>query len=151
MRKRHEIKHVRALLSLLILIQHFEEPFIIAVKIDLEQTKNDWQKTCGPYHIRDIANHYGVYEHLYGYAYFVPRIPMKILYNIDGKDEVTPVYYGNIIKPTDAAKQPTVQFDATIELAGAELPAKKSLWTLIMTNPDGHLTENDKEYCHWFM
>lgn len=76
---------------------------------------------------------------------------MKILYNIGDNDEVAPVYYGNIIKPTDAAKQPAVQFDATIELAGAKSSGKNSLWTLIMTNPDGHLTENDKEYVHWFM
>ena len=26
-----------------------------------------------------------------------------------------------------------------------------SLWTLVLTNPDGHLSENDAEYVHWFM
>lgn len=123
---------------------------IITVTIDLEEVKNDWQQTCGPYHIRNIANHYSVYEHLFGYAYFIPRIPMKILYNVTD-DEQAPVYYGNVIKPTDASKQPIVEFDSTIELAGAKSSAKNSLWTLIMTNPDGHLTENDKEYVHWFM
>lgn len=28
---------------------------------------------------------------------------------------------------------------------------KDSLWTLILTNPDGHLSEENSEYVHWFM
>ena len=26
-----------------------------------------------------------------------------------------------------------------------------SLWCLLLTNPDGHFTEPDAEYVHWFM
>lgn len=50
----------------------------VAVQIDLDEVKKDWLISCGPYHIRDIANHYSVYEHLFGAAYFVPRIPLNI-------------------------------------------------------------------------
>lgn len=26
-----------------------------------------------------------------------------------------------------------------------------TLWTLVLTNPDGHFTDNEKEYVHWFV
>lgn len=26
-----------------------------------------------------------------------------------------------------------------------------SLWSLVLTNPDGHLSEKDAECVHWFM
>ena len=35
-----------------------------------------------------------------------------------------------------------------------ELPAdadSNSLWTLVLTNPDGHLTEENAEYVHWMV
>lgn len=28
---------------------------------------------------------------------------------------------------------------------------KDTLWTLVLTNPDGHLQDSEKEYVHWFM
>ncbi len=36
-----------------------------------------------------------------------------------------------------------------------ELPAadsdSNSLWTLVLTNPDGHFTEENAEYLHWMV
>lgn len=26
-----------------------------------------------------------------------------------------------------------------------------SMWSLLLVNPDGHLTEQNAEYVHWFM
>lgn len=53
--------------------------FVLAVKINLEETKKDWLKTAGPFQIRKIADAYGVFEHLFGrYAYFTPRVNMDI-------------------------------------------------------------------------
>ena len=40
-----------------------------------------------------------------------------------------------------ASKEPSIHFEAEDD----------SLWTLIMTNPDGHLQDNESEYLHWFM
>ena len=40
-----------------------------------------------------------------------------------------------------ASTEPGVHFEAD----------EGSLWTLLMTNPDGHLTDNDSEYLHWFV
>lgn len=107
--------------------------------IDLNQVKTDWLSTCGPRHIKEIANHYGVYQHLFGDAYFVPAIPLHVTFK--SQDKEVPVYYGNIIKPSEATEAPKIQFESD----------KDSLWTLILTNPDGHLTKQNAEYVHWFM
>lgn len=107
--------------------------------IDLDQVKSEWIMTNGQYHIRNLANHYGVFEHLFGkYAYFSPRVPMTIkvanysqllfvltlvLFQYkNSQDEFHPVHYGNLIKPNDAEKQPEVTFDAAIKLTGTVCP-----------------------------
>ncbi|XP_066148395.1 large ribosomal subunit protein mL38 [Euwallacea fornicatus] len=107
--------------------------------IDLEKCNSEWLKTVGPQHIRRIAEHYGVFEHLFGDAYFNPQVPLEIFYV---KDNVKcPVHYGNILKPEDAALKPELTFESD----------DSSLWTLVLTNPDGHFQDNDKEYVHWFV
>lgn len=49
-----------------------------AVEADLDRVKEEWLKTSGQTQIKDIATHYGVYEHLFGYGFFMPRIPLNI-------------------------------------------------------------------------
>lgn len=50
-----------------------------SVEIDLDESKYDYFKTSAPFHIKKIAEHYGIFEHLFGrYAYFVPRVSMDI-------------------------------------------------------------------------
>lgn len=107
--------------------------------IDLEEANKEWLKSSGIYHIKEIAEHYGVYEHLFGDAYFLPIVNLKLYFN--SSDAKHPVYYGNVIKPADASQKPEVQYESD----------DKILWTLIMTNPDGNFTKQDKEYVHWFM
>lgn len=87
------------------------------------------------------------------------------------EDEYAPVYYGNTLKPTHAKNPPEVGFDAKKKLIDGQVciwneiffsvwinircmnsqADGDTLWTLVLTNPDGHFTENDKEYCHWFV
>ncbi|XP_077287533.1 mitochondrial ribosomal protein L38 isoform X1 [Arctopsyche grandis] len=106
--------------------------------VDINQVEKDWLEINGPHQIKKIAEHYGVFKDLYDEGYFVPRVPLKILF--DFKDDILcPVYHGNIVKPTEASKAPYVQFDAE----------EDTLWTLLLTNLDGHLTEPNKEYIHW--
>lgn len=66
------------------------------------------------------------------------------------EDEYAPVYYGNTLKPTHAKNPPEVTFDAKKKLV-ANQPEGDTLWTLMLTNPDGHFDENDKEILHWFV
>jgi large subunit ribosomal protein L38 len=125
---------------------------IIPVFIDLEQAKKDWHETAGPFQVRKIAEHYGIFEHLFGkYAFFTPRVPLDIKYKITG-DSFSPVYHGNYLKPSEAKEAPTVSFDPNFSFDGREPKSKEnSLWTLVMTNPDGHFNQEDSEYVHWMV
>lgn len=108
--------------------------------IDLSKMRKDWLQTDGPFHIRRIAEHYGIYEHLYRDAYFMPTVPLDISYELEN-DKLVRVYNGNVIKPSEASNAPNVEYSAE----------DGSLWTLIMTTPDGNLTHTNNEYCHWFI
>lgn len=112
---------------------------MFVVQIDLKKAKNTYLEQDGPDHIKTIADHYGVFEHLFGDAYFIPRVPLDIFYQTE--EFKMPVYYGNTIKPKEADSKPEIRYQAD----------DNTLWTLILTNPDGHLTENDAEYVHWFV
>lgn len=48
------------------------------MNVDEEQVKNDWLESEGQFQIKTIAQFYGVYEHLFGLAYFLPRIQLDI-------------------------------------------------------------------------
>ncbi|XP_050070016.1 39S ribosomal protein L38, mitochondrial [Anopheles maculipalpis] len=122
------------------------------LEVDLEQVRDDWLKTSGPFHVKRIAEHYGVFEHLFGRsAYFVPRIELNIQYQMG--ELVHPVRYGNILKPSDTQTAPSVQFDVNFTFAGekADDRQQESWWCLLLTNPDGHFEDSEKEYCHWFV
>ncbi|XP_069813463.1 large ribosomal subunit protein mL38 [Dendropsophus ebraccatus] len=110
------------------------------LRIPLDEVRADWERTWGPNHIQRVAEHYGVYKDLFGEATFVPRVMLRIQYNA-AEDSVMPVYYGNVITPTEAAAPPEVSFEAE----------EGSLWTLLLTNADGHLRDTDSEYVHWLV
>lgn len=110
------------------------------LEVSLKEVKEQWLKTAGPFHIRRVAEHYGVYDDLFGDAYFIPRVMLDVHYKLTD-DSYLPVNRGNVIKPSEAEAVPEVAY----------VSEPNSLWTLILTNPDGHLTENDAEYVHWFV
>lgn len=69
-------------------------------EVNLEKIREEWLKNSGPFQIKAIAEHYNIFEDLFGEAYFVPRVPLRIHYDqADGK--AMPVYYGNQIKPAE--------------------------------------------------
>lgn len=74
--------------------------FYFLVTVPLEESYEEWLITEGPQHIRRIAEHYGVFQHLFGDAYYYPVTPMKIAFK-NSDSEYTPVYYGNTIKPKE--------------------------------------------------
>jgi len=67
--------------------------------VALDEISNDWSKTNAPLHIKKLAEYYGIYEHLFGDAYFTPYIQLDISYEYNSK--TIPVYRGNIIKPEE--------------------------------------------------
>ncbi|XP_072938538.1 large ribosomal subunit protein mL38 [Epargyreus clarus] len=110
------------------------------LEVDLDTVRKDWLELLGPQHKKRIAEHYGIFEHLYGEGYFTPFLNLEVLYDCY-PDSYLPVFTGNVIKPLEASKQPIVNFESDNE----------ALWTLALTNLDGHLKENDKEYVHWLV
>lgn len=112
---------------------------------------DEWLKTSGPLQIKRIAEHYKVFQHLFGDAYFVPRVSLDIKYNLEDGDSQAPVYYGNLLKPKDAQKAPEIKFDASFSFNNEKVDVTKTLWTLLMTNPDGHFEKENAEYVHWLM
>lgn len=109
--------------------------------IDLEDVTKTWQETNGPNDVRKVAEHYGVFKDLYGDAYFNPRVQLDVSYSVGEDGEAANVFRGNLLKPIDAVKPPEVAFDSD----------PNTLWTLLLTCPDGNLVEEDSEYCHWFI
>ncbi|KAJ1524752.1 hypothetical protein ONE63_009631 [Megalurothrips usitatus] len=109
--------------------------------VPLDKIEVEWEESgLASLHIKQIADHYGIFDHLFGYAYFYPRIMLDVEFAQEG-DKAVPVYRGNIVKPREAQKPPQVSFKAE----------KDTLWTLVLTNPDGHLIEENAEYVHWFI
>lgn len=51
---------------------------LFLVNVNDEQVKKDWLESEGQFQVRKIAEHYGIYEHLFGFAYFLPRITLDI-------------------------------------------------------------------------
>jgi large subunit ribosomal protein L38 len=52
-----------------------------------------------------------------------------------------PVCRGNKIPPSMAKVEPYVEFESPEDV----------LWTLVLTNPDGHLSDQTSEYVHWMI
>lgn len=124
----------------LLLYQELKVYLLFLVNLELEDVKEEWLRTEAPHHIQMAAEHYGVYKDLFGDGYFTPYVALDVAFKqSDGK--LAPVYRGNVVKPSESASAPNIDF-----------PSKPDeLWTLVLTNPDGHLTEENKEYVHWFV
>ncbi|XP_012266236.2 39S ribosomal protein L38, mitochondrial [Athalia rosae] len=108
--------------------------------VDLEDVKNNWEKISWSTDIHKVADYYGIFRDLYGDAYFYPVVPIDISYSIN-EDEIAKAFRGNILKPIETSKPPEVTYESNPD----------SLWTLLLTCPDGNLVEEDSEYCHWFI
>ncbi|XP_051864450.1 39S ribosomal protein L38, mitochondrial isoform X2 [Drosophila albomicans] len=119
--------------------------------IDLEKVQQAYVKTTGQHDLRLLADHYGIFEHLFGSAFFVPRVPLTIRYELDANN-LSPVYNGNVIKPSEALKAPLVDFDGQLDpITGKTSTQGDSYWTLLLTNPDAHYTNGEAECLHWFI
>ncbi|KAM6964338.1 large ribosomal subunit protein mL38 [Tautogolabrus adspersus] len=111
---------------------------LCTLKIPLDRVQDAWEKSSGPFHIRRVADHYGVFRDLFPMACFLPQVPLRVGY---GQDKSCQVYHGNRLTPTEAASVPQISFDAE----------EGSMWTLLLTCPDEHLLDNEAEYIHWLV
>lgn len=113
----------------------------ILVLLDLVEMKKDWWTNTASHQIKTIADHYGVYNDLFGDAYFYPVQPLEIIYDFGDNEKIAVVHRGNLLNGYEARNAPEVKYEAQPD----------SLWTLLLTTPDGNLTSEEFEYCHWFM
>ncbi|NXJ38695.1 RM38 protein, partial [Ciconia maguari] len=110
------------------------------VLIPLDEVRAEWEKTSGPFHKQRVAEHCGIFRDLFKGATFTPWVTLKVEYSQDD-EYLVPVYYGNMVTPSEASSPPAVSYEAD----------KGSLWTLLLTNPDGHLRDTESEYLHWLV
>ena len=92
--------------------------------------------------LRTIAEHYGLFNDLFKHGYFIPRIPLHVHYPYE-KDQITPVYSGNRLYASDMREKPQVEWKSLNE--------EKEFYTLVLTNLDGHLQEDNAEVLQWFV
>ncbi|XP_017484222.1 PREDICTED: 39S ribosomal protein L38, mitochondrial [Rhagoletis zephyria] len=118
--------------------------------IDLDEVQSEYRATNGQYDLRVIADHYGIFDDLFGLAYFVPRVVLNVKYHMDG-DTHGLVYNGNVIKPAEAVSAPEVTFDGTIDPITGKKSEGDFFWTLVASNPDAHFSDSSSEYVHWFI
>ncbi|NXU93205.1 RM38 protein, partial [Xiphorhynchus elegans] len=110
------------------------------VLIPLEDVRAEWERTSGPFHKQRVAERCGVFRDLFKGATFTPWVALRVQYSQEN-EHIVPVYYGNMVTPSEASSPPAVSYEAD----------KGSLWTLLLTNPDGHLRDADSEYLHWLV
>ncbi|XP_031556350.1 39S ribosomal protein L38, mitochondrial-like isoform X2 [Actinia tenebrosa] len=104
--------------------------------INLDAVHKDWLAK-GLQSTRNLAKHYGIFEHIFAGLEFKPTVLMKIIYE-QGNQEVK---WGNFVSPSQAKSCPTVDFQSD----------SGTYWTLILTNPDGNIWDKDSELLHWFV
>lgn len=71
-------------------------------ELSMEKVRSEWSKTSGPFHIKRVAEHFNIFQDLFGEGYFLPRVALSIQYQQkDGS--FLPVYHGNQIKPNEVS------------------------------------------------
>ncbi|NXR11134.1 RM38 protein, partial [Semnornis frantzii] len=108
--------------------------------IPLDEVRAEWERTSGPFHKQRLAEHCGLFRDLFKGAVFTPRVALRVEYSQED-EYLVPVYYGNMVTPSEASSAPAVSYEAD----------KGSFWTLLLTNLDGHLRDTDSEYLHWLV
>nr|XP_039271418.1 39S ribosomal protein L38, mitochondrial-like [Styela clava] len=109
--------------------------------LDCDEILCEWEKSnIGIRHIKEIAHYYNIYKDLFKDCDFHPVLHMDVDYECENELS-NPVFYGNELLPSEVASAPTITFQ----------PKADKLYTLLLTNPDEHLEDNDKEYVHWLV
>jgi len=124
------------------------------LEVDVAEVKRE-QVACGALfdEIVAAADLYGVFEDLYGPdLMFRPCVDLEVAFDLDDGEHVLPVHRGNVVKPFEAKSAPEVSFQAPPAVAKKEgEEGDENLWTLVLSNPDGHFYEDEAEYLHWMV
>jgi large subunit ribosomal protein L38 len=113
-----------------------------ALQVDLEVVRNQWVESGQSFDdIYEAAELYGVYEDLFGSAFYRPCVSLGVEWPQAGGERLVPVHRGNLVKPGECATAPLVSWPGP----------DTALWTLAMVGPDSHLSQPDAEVLHWLV
>jgi len=114
------------------------------VRVPLDALDVDYARSPeGAHHAVSILQHYNMFTDLFkDSVFFHPdaSVGLKLGFETDDPDMVYPVFRGNKLLPSDTASTPLVGFT----------PADGYIYSLLMVNLDGHLTQENGEYLHWY-
>lgn len=107
------------------------------VDVPLETVHREWKRTfTGLQHLRNMATHCQLYDDVFG-GVFTPSVFPEVVY-----DGGRVVEQGNLLAPRHVLQEPTVCVPQGVG---------EKYVSLVMTNPDGHLTHPHMELLHWMM
>lgn len=87
--------------------------FIFQVRLPTDEVHEDWLKSeAYSQSLREIADHYGIFDDLFKHGYFVPRMALRVNFPYD-KEQVTPVYSGNRLYAKDVSLFSIILFRKT--------------------------------------
>lgn len=66
----------------------------------MERVQETWEESSAPFHIKRLAEHYGIFRDLFPRAYFLPLVLLRVCY---GQDISGQVHYGNRLTPTEVS------------------------------------------------
>jgi len=104
--------------------------------VDLDQTELEWKKEYGLFDLHKLARFYGITQDAFNGDDIVVKTWLDIAFN----DEK--IHRGNVVQPAQLLSPPD-----NISYNGDD----DKLYSLILTNLDGHPLESDKELVHWMV
>ncbi|XP_011410353.2 PREDICTED: 39S ribosomal protein L38, mitochondrial-like [Amphimedon queenslandica] len=107
------------------------------LRVPLPTVKEDWKEEHGLVHLQRTGHHFNIFSDVYKQM-FHPLGFMGVAY------ETNQIRHGNIVHPEKTLNEPVVSLpSSSVERNG--------YWTLVMSNPDGHLTDSNFELLHWMI
>lgn len=111
------------------------------VDVPLDTVHKEWKEHYGKHHLQNIGLHSHIYQDVFGKKFY-PQGFMNICYSTP--DCSYSVEQGNLLPAKYASVEPAVALPE-------ELSWRSGYATLVLSDPDGHLTDGSKELLHWMM
>ncbi|XP_057292192.1 39S ribosomal protein L38, mitochondrial-like [Hydractinia symbiolongicarpus] len=104
--------------------------------VSLEDIDKEWRKEFGLFDLNNLSKFYGLNRDLFNNDDVVAKVWLDVAFN-DVK-----IHRGNIIEPKKLLQAPTsISYEAE----------DNSLYSLILSNLDGHPLDSTKEIVHWMV
>ncbi len=109
------------------------------MEVSLDLVQSEWRERTGRHHLRNIGLHSAIYQDVFG-SVFHPQGFLEVKYSTP--EYTHSVEQGNLLPAACACREPVVTLPEGL---------KGNYSTLLLTDPDGHLTDGTMELLHWMM